>query len=87
MTNQSIDHIQCVGQSLPGSLDSFMADPRLRCRLTTDTHMRCDHCGEVAPMPLGGLKWIQAVLDGFIREHRDCKPKDEGVAVAGQTTP
>lgn len=39
--------------------------------------MRCNHCGSVAPIPLGDIDYCCKVMLLFSRVHRKCKPGDK----------
>lgn len=50
--------------------------PELRCRLQLNgASMKCQHCGEAFPMPVGLLQWVMAVSKAFTEAHAACKPK------------
>ena len=38
--------------------------------------MRCEHCGEEIPIPLGDIDWVVSVMTAFDKAHRFCKKDD-----------
>lgn len=59
------------------------ADPYTNslCRLQeSGAVLKCRHCGETFPMPIGNIPWSVAVGRAFDRAHGNCKPPAKGGA-------
>lgn len=71
MPKPKADHcVMDMTKAPPGSGNASQ-----RCAYTTAQHIRCDHCGETFPMPLGSIPWVTGLINLFVDEHRHCKPQ------------